>query len=62
MKNVANIAWWLVIVGALNWGLEALGMNLVTMLFGSWPMVVTLVYSLVGLSAVYLVLQKFEIV
>lgn len=62
MKNLGMIAWWLVIIGALNWGLVALNMNLVMMIFGSWPMVETIVYALVGLSGIYLLLQKFEIV
>ncbi len=55
------LAWWLVIVGALNWGLVALGMNLVSMIFGSMMMLETIVYALVGLSAIYLLLEKFEI-
>jgi len=62
MKNLGTLAWWLVIIGALNWGLVALGMNLVSMIFGSMPLVETIVYALVGLSGVYLLLQKFEIV
>lgn len=54
MKNLHMLAWWLVIIGALNWGLVGLfGWNLVVMLLGAWPMLVTLVYVLVGLSAVY---------
>ena len=41
-------------VGALNWGLVGLlGFNLVATVLGSWPMLVTLVYVLVGVSAVY---------
>lgn len=43
----------LLAVGGLNWGLEALGYNLVEMLLGNWPMVVKIVYLLVGVSAVY---------
>jgi uncharacterized protein len=43
----------LLVVGGINWGLEALGYNLVYMIFGSWPMVERLIYLLVGLSAVY---------
>lgn len=62
MQNVGILAWWLVIVGALNWGLVALNMNLVSMLVGSVPMLEMLVYTLVGLSGVYLLLQHFEIV
>lgn len=53
MKSLHKIAYILVIVGALNWGLTAFDMNLVYMLLGSWPTVEMLVYILVGLSAVY---------
>jgi hypothetical protein len=46
-------AWWLMWVGALNWGLVgALNVNLVNMIFGSWPMVERVVYVLVGLAAI----------
>jgi uncharacterized membrane protein YuzA (DUF378 family) len=56
------IALILVVVGGLNWGLVALGYNLVTGIFGAWPMLVTVVYALVGLSAVYVavILMKLE--
>jgi uncharacterized membrane protein YuzA (DUF378 family) len=53
MKSLHKVTYILVIVGALNWGLEALGFNLVNMLLGSWPMVERIVYLLVGVSAVY---------
>ena len=53
MKSLHKIAWILVIIGGLNWGLEAFGYNLVNMLLGSWPTVEMLVYILVGLSALY---------
>lgn len=47
------VAFPLVLVGALNWGLVGLfNYNLVESLLGSWPVVVTLVYVLVGASAV----------
>lgn len=58
-KSVHMVAWILILVGALNWGLVGLGTlmsanwNLVNMLLGSMPIVETLVYILVGLSAVY---------
>ena len=48
------VAFVLLVIGGLNWGLTALGMNVVNMLLGSWPMVEQIVYLLVGLSAVYL--------
>lgn len=47
------VAFILLIVGGLNWGLSAFGMNLVNMLLGSWPMLERIVYLLVGASAVY---------
>lgn len=46
------IAFILVIVGGLNWGLVGLfGFDLVVTIFGS---ISTIVYVLVGLSAIYL--------
>jgi len=55
---VGKIAYWLVIIGALNWGLVGLGnflggdWNLVSILLGSWPTVENIVYLLVGISAI----------
>ena len=53
MKALHMIAFILLVVGGLNWGLTALGWNLVNMLLGAWPMVEKIVYILVGLSAIY---------
>ena len=54
MKTLHMVAYVLLWVGGLNWGLVGLlDLNLVTMVFGDWPMLVQLVYILVGLSAVY---------
>jgi len=54
MKALHMVAYILLWVGGLNWGLIGLfNFNLVTALFGMWPMLVSLVYVLVGLSAVY---------
>lgn len=47
------VAWILLVVGGLNWGLTAFGYNVVNMLLSSWPMLEQLVYILVGLSALY---------
>ena len=49
------VAMVLVIVGGLNWGLVSLGFNLVEYLFGSWSWLVTTVYALVGVSALWMV-------
>lgn len=46
----------LVIIGGLNWGLVGLfSFDLVQAVLGSIPALATLVYILVGLSAVYLI-------
>ncbi len=56
------LAFLLLVVGGLNWGLVGLGgfmggdWNVVNMILGSWPQVEWAVYVLVGLSAVWLVL------
>ena len=55
MNTIDWIAFVLVIVGALNWGLVALGFNLVEFLFSSVPIVMTIIYALVGLSALYMI-------
>ncbi len=52
------VAWWLVIIGAINWGLvgisgfiDGLYLNVVNLLLGNWPAVESLVYVLVGIAA-----------
>lgn len=61
MSKLDWVAMILVIVGGLNWGLIAINSswNVVEMLLGSWPMVVRIVYGLVGLSALYSVYHMF---
>ena len=57
MKIVTQIALWLTIIGGLNWGLIGLfDWNLVGFLFGA-GFLSRLIYSLVGLSAVWLILE-----
>jgi uncharacterized membrane protein YuzA (DUF378 family) len=53
MKSPHKVTFILLIIGGLNWGLSAVGFNVVNMLLGSWPMVEQAVYLLVGASAVY---------
>jgi len=52
----------LIIVGGLNWGLVAINWNLVDAIFGVGSMLSTIVYGLVGLSAIYVIfiLKKFK--
>ncbi len=52
MKALHLVAFTLLIIGGLNWGLSALGWNVVNMLLGSWSGVENFVYVLVGLAAV----------
>ena len=52
MKGLHILTFVLLVVGGLNWGLSALGYNVVNMILGSWPMVEKVVYLLVGLAAV----------
>jgi len=55
MKWLHYVAFALLVVGGVNWGLVGLfQLNLVETLFGSAPTLVAVVYVLVGLSAVYL--------
>ncbi len=60
MKSLHRIVLILVVVGALNWGLVALGnymgnnWNVVNLLLGKLSGVENLVYLLVGLSAIVL--------
>lgn len=56
MNIVTKIAYLLVIIGALNWGLVGVfNFNLVAMIFGAGSLLSRIVYSLVGLSGVYLI-------
>lgn len=55
MKTLHMVSFILVLVGALNWGLVGLfNVNLVTSLLGTMPGAETVVYVLIGLSAVYI--------
>ena len=60
MKALHMVAFVLLIIGGLNWGLVGLGgyMNadwdVVNMVLGSWPQIEWIVYILVGLSAIWI--------
>lgn len=54
MQHLGLISMILLIIGGLNWGLIGLmNLNLVTLIFGAIPLLVTLIYILVGLAAAY---------
>ncbi len=52
MKGLHTVTFILLVVGGLNWGLAALGYNVVDMVLGAGSTLATLVYLLVGVSAV----------
>ncbi|MFN3234033.1 MAG: DUF378 domain-containing protein [Gammaproteobacteria bacterium] len=60
MKKLIDwVAYLLVIIGALNWGLVgAANMNLVQMLFGDMGMVANIIYILVGLAGIWVIFSK----
>lgn len=59
-----QVAKYLTLIGALNWGLVGVGsflgmnLNLVNLLLGSVPMLESVVYVLVGASAVWSLLNR----
>jgi hypothetical protein len=57
MKSLHSIAFVLLVIGGLNWLLVGIFQwNLVEAIFNSWaPIITTVVYVLVGLSALYLI-------
>jgi len=60
MKILHIIAYALVFVGGINWGLIGLlDMNLVSMIFGSTGLE-SLIYILVGLSTVFVIYDHFQ--
>ena len=60
MNALDYVAWALVLIGGLNWGLVgAFRYNLVNSLFGTNSVLSRIVYVLVGLSAVYLIIALF---
>ncbi len=57
MKVLHTVAFILVIIGALNWGLSAFDFNVIDKVFGLGSAIAKVIYVLVGLSAVYLVFE-----
>ena len=64
MKTLGTIAYWLVIIGALNWGLIGIfSYDLVANLLGGSDMLALIpriVYTIVGLSALVLIFNGSE--
>ncbi|MDO8570187.1 MAG: DUF378 domain-containing protein [Candidatus Daviesbacteria bacterium] len=54
MEAIKPVAFWLTVIGAVNWGLIALlNLNLVTILFPAGSMITTIIYLLIGVSGLY---------
>ncbi len=60
--TASTIGFYLLVVGAINWGLVGLGgffggdWNIVSMLFGKWMWLENAIYVLVGVAGVMLVI------
>ncbi|MEK7136281.1 MAG: DUF378 domain-containing protein [Patescibacteria group bacterium] len=56
--GVSGLAWLLVAIGGLNWGLVGIGYfltkdwNVINAILSQWPVVENIVYILVGIGAV----------
>ncbi len=61
-KSVLDwIALVLLIIGGLNWGLVGIGVgDIVALIFGSIPVLATIIYVLVGLAALYTIYFLFK--
>ncbi len=66
MKALHMIAFILLVIGGLNWGLIGLGgfaganWNVIDLILGSWPSIEWIVYVLVGLSAIWLAVTHMK--
>lgn len=58
-KQLDELALWLASIGALNWGLDMWGYNLVEMILGMGSLA-GWVYGVVGLSGLWLLLRKLK--
>ena len=60
MGAIDWVAFVLVIIGALNWGLAIWDINLVTAVFGAGSLLTNIVYGLVGLSGLWMIYGAFK--
>ena len=57
MRIINIIAWIILLIGGLNWLLIGIfSWNFVTAIFGGLPVLETIIYILVGLSALWLII------
>lgn len=61
MKSIYSIAMVLLIIGGINWGLVGLfGLDLVAVIFGDMSAFSRLIYSLVGVSAIIVLVSMMK--
>lgn len=59
MNALDWIAWILVLIGAINWGLIGFfKFDLVAMIFGDMTLITRLIYALIGIAAIYLIIIR----
>jgi len=60
-SGLSLLALILVLVGGINWGLVGvMNLDLVAMIFGAGSTLASIIYSLVGLSALYMLFTEFK--
>lgn len=60
MKYLKQVTYIFLIIGGLNWGIYGIAKyDVIDVLFGNLPMIANIIYVLVGLSAVYVILNKY---
>jgi len=61
ISNIGWVAFVLVVVGAVNWGLVGVfDYNLVAHIFGQGSVVSKIIYGLVGVSGLYMIFEVFK--
>lgn len=61
MHTAKRIAFALVIIGGLNWGIYGLSeLNMVELVLGTFPLIENVVYVLVGLSALFMLVKRHK--
>ena len=60
MEFLRKLAYVLVLIGALNWGFIGIAdFDLVAFIFGTMSVLSRIVYTLVGLSGIWLIIDSF---
>lgn len=60
MKYLKYVAYALVLIGGINWGIYGVaGFDVVDFLFGNTPVIARVVYVFVGLATVYMIVNKY---